>query len=326
MKKPSSQKRIVRSSALCTAVLTAALMLWGCGDADGGSPGVSAGELRWAPPELSEPRTIPLDEHYSYIRLAPTEDAVIKLPDAKKRGGVTIEGGNDIVLIGGEIAVPAGGEIESRYKTGLYIKGATGTVHVEGVRFGAARDAEWDAITINAPQATVQLENIRADRLRGRFDGFHADVVQPWGGVATLRINRLTASSNYQGLMIPIDRAPIGRAVLSSIDLRGLAEDADAGGHLLWLTSGAQSCTAYPVQLRNVYVEPRPGMSFGASLWPQRGRPPGCGAATRKGVATWPALPSVRGEVISGAPEGGPYVPVGVAGLDYASPGYLIKG
>jgi hypothetical protein len=317
---------MARSSALSTAVVTAVVLFWGCGDADGVSPDVAAGELRWAPPTLTEPQTIELEDGYTHTRLEPTEDAIVKLPDAKKRGGVTIEGGNDIILIGGEIAVPASEESEGRYRTGLYIKGATGTVHVEGVRFGAAAEAEWDAITINAPQAKVQLQNIRADHLRGGFDGFHADVVQPWGGVAVLRINRLTASSNYQGLMIPIDRGPIGRAVLSSIDLRGLTEGADAGGHLLWLTSGDRSCNAYPVQLRNVYVEPRRGMSFGASLWPERKRPRECRARTRHGVASWPALPSVQGKVFAGDPDGGAYVPVGVAGVGYASPGYLARG
>jgi hypothetical protein len=313
--------------ALAAALLLVILApLAGCG---GGATATVAAQgsgprLRWAPPHLDDPVTIRLGDGYTTSRLPPDQDAVIELPDTVKRGGVTIEGGHDVVIVGGQIAIPQGtpmGIENNRFRTGVYIKGATGTVHVEGVRLAAGRGVEWDAVDVAAPRATVQLENIRADRLHGSLDGFHADVVQPWGGVRNLRIDRLTASSDYQGVTIPVDAGPIGRAELGNVDVSGLGDGSGGGGHLLWLTSGTEGCDSYPVQLRRFYVEPRPQAKFSKSVWPQVKHPPGCAALVRRGTISWPQLPSVRGAVLHGAPSRS-FVPAGVAGLDYASPGY----
>jgi hypothetical protein len=306
------------------------LALCACGaKATEGTVATRVDPLRWPPPNLVEPVRIDLGDGYTNTHLSPETNAEIVLPDRDKVGGVTIEGGHNIVLIGGEITVPAGsppGAGNDRFRTGLYIKGATGTVHVEGVRFSGVPGAVWDAIDLAAPRATVQLENLRVDGVRGGFHGFHADVVQPWGGVANLRINRLTASSNYQGLTIPMDLGRIGRAEVSRVNLRGLDRDVDEGGHLIWLTSGASTCAIYPVQIRGVYVMPRADLGFGHSVWPQVGRPQGCGAHVMRGAAVWPALADVRGRVHSGNPPNGYFVPRGVAGLDYVSPGYRRRG
>jgi hypothetical protein len=315
---PHPSKAVVPSLVLALG----SLLLAGCGGGDADPPGEL---LRWPPPILSNPQRIELSQGYTHTTLALDEDAVIQLPAGKKLGGVTIEGGNDIVIIGGEIDVPASSPdagTGSRYRTGLYLKGATGTVHVEGIRFAGSKDAEWDAVNIAAPSAMVQLENIRVDHVRGSFAGLHGDVVQPWGGARRLRIDRMTASSNYQGLMIPVDLGPIGKADLSHVDLHGLDRDVEKGGHMLWLTSGASGCAAYPVRLRHVYLEPRSDLSLGGSVWPEAGRPAGCAARVTAGTASWPRLPDVQGVVRSGDPAGGPYVPFGTAGGDYVSPGY----
>jgi hypothetical protein len=283
------------------------------------------GPLRWAPPELRDPETIALDDGYTDMTLDPERDYVIELPHGDKHGGVTIEGGHDVVLIGGHVTLPPGappGAANDRYRTGLYLKGQTGTVHVEGLLLDAAPGVRWDAIDIDAPAATVQLENIRADGVRGGFHSFHADVVQPWGGVRALRIDRLTASSNYQGLTLPIDKGPIGGARISHVDLHGLAAGAQGTGHLLWLTTGSRTCHDYPVLLHDVYVSPRAGETLADGVWPQRGRPRGCAARVRRGVASWPRLPAVHGVVHAGSPPDGAYVPPGVAGAGYVSPGY----
>lgn len=304
------------ASVICVA-------LCGCGAA---SRQAGANELLWAPPSLTSPTKISLGDGYTDTVLGPSQDAIITLPKTPKEGGVTIEGGHNIVLIGGEITVPSGaplGPVNNRFHTGLYIKGATGTVHIEGVRFDAASNVLWDAIDINAPKATVQLENIRAEHIEGNFTDFHADVVQPWGGVKDLRIDRLTASSDYQGLTIPIDKGPIGSAELSHVDLYGLSDHVQQkGGYLLWLTSGTKTCTSYPVTLQDVYVTPSPKREFGKTLWPDGGLTKRCDAHVRHGTATWPGLPEVRGDVRAGPPPNGEYVPPDVAGIDYVSPGY----
>lgn len=314
-------------ACVAALLLSAFVALVGCGGsatttvaAQGPGP-----KLRWAPPHLDDPVTVRLGDGYTTTKLPPDQDARIELPDTVKRGGVTIEGGHDVVIVGGQIAIPPGtppGNENNRFRTGVYVKGATGTVHLEGLRLSAGREVEWDAVDIAAPEAIVQLENVRADRLHGSLDGFHADVIQPWGGVRNLRVDRLTASSDYQGVTIPVDAGPIGRAELVNVNIQGLGDGSGGGGHLLWLTSGTAECNAYPVQLRSFYVEPRPEAKFSKSTWPQAGHPPACGARVHRGTISWPLLPSVTGAVLRGRPPRGAFVPVGVAGLGYSSPGY----
>jgi len=267
-----------------------------------------------------------LGSGYNRISLDPARDYIVALPPTGAQG-VTLDGGHNVVLIGGRITVPAdlpAGRADDALRRGLYVKGATGTVHVEGVLFEGAPGAVWDAIDIAAPAANVQLENIRVEGVHGGFHSFHADVVQPWGGVRSLRIDRLTATSNYQGLMIPVDQGPILAAHVSRVDLRGLAVEVDGNGHLLWLTSGSRSCRAYPVDLFDVWVQARPGTTVRRSLWPEPGHPAGCAARARRGRVSWPRLP-VRGVVHAGAPPGGSFVPPGLAGPDYVSPGYRVE-
>jgi hypothetical protein len=303
-------------------LLAAVAALVGCG---GGATATVAAQgqgpkLRWAPPHLDDPITVRLGDGYTTTKLAPDQDARIELPDTVKRGGVTIEGGHDVVIVGGQIAIPPGtpsGIENNRFRTAVYVKGATGTVHLEGLRLSAGQGVEWDAVDVAAPAATVQLENVRADRLHGTLDGFHADVIQPWGGVRNLRVDRLTASSDYQGVTIPVDAGPIGRAELGDVNIKGLGDGSGGGGHLLWLTSGTDECDSYPVQLRHFYVEQRPEAKFSKSTWPQVGHPPACGARVQRGTISWPRLPSITGVVLHGQPPRGGFVPVG-----YASPGY----
>lgn len=309
---------------VAAAGLLALALTVGCGDSEA-RPDPGGGPLRWAPPNLVNPRRVQLGDGYTNTTLNPDRDARIILPKHDKVGGVTIEGGHNIVLVGGEVTVPPGGPpgVENdRYRTAIYIKGATGTVHIEGVHLQGYPGAVWDGIDIDAPEATVQIENVRVDGITGQYSGFHGDVVQPWGGVADLRISRMTATSNYQGLTLPIDLGPIGRAEISRVNLRGLDRETDEGGHLIWLTSGTVSCLAYPVRMRGVYVRPRSDHRFGHSIWPQTDKPGGCRAQLARGVASWPALVEVKGEVHNGSPPHGDFVRRGAVGLQYSSPGY----
>jgi hypothetical protein len=324
MKGSRPRRRLAVRGATAVALLFL-LTAAGCGESRTRADASSIEPLRWAPPNLVNPKRIELGDGYTNTTLGQNTDARIILPKHDKIGGVTIEGGHNIILIGGEITVPAGGPpgVENdRYRTGIYIKGATGTVHIEGVRLRGAPEAVWDGIDIASPEATVQLQNIRVDGVTGAFHGFHGDVVQPWGGVRDLRISRLTGSSNYQGLMLPVDLGPIGRAEISRVNLRGLDREVDEGGHLIWLTSGNEGCSAYPVRMRSVYIRPRADHRFGRSVWPEDDKPRACAAKLAGGEASWPALPQIRGAVRRGSPRHGDFVPRGLAGVGYSSPGY----
>jgi len=281
--------------------------------------------LHWAPPALVEPKTITLGTGYTHTTLLTNRDYIVQLPATKKVGGTWIDGGHNVVVVGGYITVPRGSSSASANETtALSIKGATGTVHVEGVLIDGSGGGEFDGVTINAPEATVQLENLRIVGVSGGYDGVHADVVQPWGGVRDLRIDRLTGRSNYQGLTLKPDLGSIGSAEIEEVDVTATTEGTiDRGGHMLWLTRGTNTCSTYPMTLSNVFVTPRPGKQLSGAVWPQKNFTGPCPANGSKSALGWPALPVLGGAQL-GPPSSGSYVPAGAAGINYQSPGYRI--
>jgi hypothetical protein len=279
------------------------------------------GSLRWAPPTLVNPTTIQLGQGVTNTVLDPAKDYIVKLPPYQKLGGTEIEGGHNVVIQGGSIAIPPGLSSDAE-RRGIYIKNNEGTVHIEGVLIQGLPGSIGDGIDISAPDSTVQIENDRIVNMSGGLSTFHADVIQPWGGVRDLRVDGLTGSSNYQGLFLAQDLGPIGRVELQHVNLSQTPGPYDGGGHMLWITSGASTCTSYPLSLSNVYIAPRAGRSLGTSVWPQIGSSLACpGVGSLDGSVSWPAL-SVSGGVNVGAPAGGDYVPDGLAGLAYSTPGY----
>jgi hypothetical protein len=274
----------------------------------------SQGPLRWAPPALVDPLVVAVEDGRRSITLDAGRDYVLDLPDHRREDGLLVKGGRNVVIVGGHVTVPADAD-EDWERKALSFSGQTGTIHVEGVLIDAA--GEGDGISVSAPDAILQLENLRIVGLRGSEDGTHADVVQPWGGVRELRIDRLTGSSHYQGLQLAQDRGAIGRAQLSHVDLTALP--GDGGGHMLWLT--LRDCDSYPVRLRDVWVRTRPSRSFRTAVWPEARGGVRCGGRERRRTVAWPRL-RVDGAVRSGRPPGGSFVPPGVAGPGYVSPGY----
>jgi hypothetical protein len=280
-------------------------------------PSPAGTSLRWAPPALTSPTVIELGTGYTYTRMDPARDYVIKLPPVKKIGATVLDGGRNVVVIGGQVTIPAdtpAGAANDSYRRALYIKNATGTVHLEGIEIDGSGGGESDAIAISAPNATVQVENVRAIGLRGGYSSWHADVIQPWGGVKALRVDGLTATSNYQGLQLNRDKGPIGSASLRRVDLAQSPGPYDRGGFMLWLTN---QCDGYPVGLDQVYVTPRAGRSVRDSVWPGFA----CDSQLSGGSLTWSGLP-VAGGVRGGPPPGGSFVPPGAAGALYRTPGY----
>jgi hypothetical protein len=282
--------------------------------------GVSGGfKLRWAPPVLTDPITIQLGTGSTTTTMDPIKDYIIEMPDTLKEGATVLNGGHNIVLIGGAAEVPASDASGGT----LMINGATGTVHIEGLLVDGDGGANADGIDIDAPQATVQIENSRIVNLTGSYTGFHADVVQPYGGVAALDIDHLTGSSNYQGLFLRPDVGPIGPVTLQDVNLSYTS--GTSGGYLLWLSTGCD--TSPSISLSSVYVQGRPAADLGHSIWPPDYEQPAgqtennCLATVTNGEGTWPSLP-VSGYVTNGAPPGGDYVPPGVTGIGYVSPGY----
>lgn len=287
----------------------------------GSGPRLGAGGvLSWAPPAgwTGFPvREVTATDSLTSVN-AKGGDVVVKLPSSHSVGPIAITNCRNAVLIGGSITVLPSAEVSGADQRAIYVKDCTGTVHIEGVHIrGDVSGSESDGIAVNAPEAVLQIQNVRVDGMRGGQGGNHADVFQPWGGVREFRIDRLTGSSNYQGLHIFETLGPIGRGVIRNTNIAGSDLNTDGGGYFIWMDCEDK----YPLALEDVYVKPRPGRPFNQSVWPSATHDE-CPGVFKSGMATWPQHPSVSGGVREGTPAGGDFVPAARVGLDYASPGY----
>jgi hypothetical protein len=247
---------------------------------------------------------IRLDTGPSYERLDPHVDYVVIFPSEPKIGPTVLEGGHNILIPRGHIVMePGESELERR---AIYIKNATGTVRIENVFIEGSDNAEFDAIAIFAPEAVVELINLRVEGVRGDFDGFHGDIVQPFGGVKKLRVDGLTGRSNYQGFYLQQTAGPIGSVSLRNVNLAYDVNPTNEVTFLLWL----DGCDTYPVTLRNVYIEPRNGQLVGThAVWPSEVQPRRCRAVQQGDEVTWPSVSEIDGMVIQGTPPAGDFVP-----------------
>jgi hypothetical protein len=263
--------------------------------------------LGWAPPKLRRPITIHATTRRRHLRLNNRRDYVVRLPRHGLRGlrGLIIEGGHNVVLIGGRITIPKPPRTpnpDDRLRRGLYLKGQTGTVHVEGVLIDGA--GLWEGINLDQRLgATVQLENIRVETLRADdevgFTDNHPDIIQTWAGPAVLRVDRLTGSTDYQALMLaPTEYGalrPPRRFEFRHVDL--VAKSAHpCNCQMLWAVG------SFPLALSNVWLRSHGHLTVAQSVEPKDGR--------------W-------ARVRAGRPPRGSFVPRGVAGSRYRSPGYL---
>jgi hypothetical protein len=264
--------------------------------------------LAWAPPRLRRPITIRVTPRRRALRLNNRRDYVLHLPHGGLRGlrGLVIEGGHNVVLIGGRISIPRPLKAHTpndRLRRGLYLKGQTGTVHIEGLLIDGP--GLWEGINLDERLgAVVQLENIRVETLRADdevgFTDNHPDVIQTWAGPAELRVDRLTGSTDYQGLMLtPMKYGGLGpprRFEFRHVDLVAKSTARPCNCQMLWAVG------SFPLVVSNFWLRPHRHLSVAQSVEPKDGR--------------WAA-------VRSGRPSEGSFVPRGVAGSRYNSPGYL---
>ena len=261
--------------------------------------------LAWAPPALTDPITIQISNANRDLRLDEKKDYILKMPATPltAKGGLVISGGRNVVLIGGAIEAPplaeAPGALERR---AVYLKGQTGTIHIEGLSIGGADLGE----AFNLDQrlgAILQLQNIRIEKVHGTRAGHHADLVQTWAGPAELRIDRLTGTTDYQGFFLLPNQHFDGPAP-KLFDFRRMnIKGSEQSGYMLW----TQTEPEFPVKVTDVYVAPSPAKVAQRDLivWPK----PSTGDRSWENVKV-------------GEPPGGDFVPAGVAGINYVSPGY----
>jgi hypothetical protein len=257
-------------------------------------------KLSLRPPKLHSPQTVNVTASHNLITLNPHHDYVIKMPSSALREPLSIAGGHNVVMIGGEINIPRLGKHASiDARRGLLLKGQTGVAHVEGLLIrgkGLTEGIDLD----QRLHATVQIENVRIVGVHARdeknFSDNHPDVIQTWAGPARLYVDRLTGSTDYQGLFLNPQQFG-GRKnrprlfSFSHVNIAGLP----TARYLLWRGS------PFRIRLSDFWLKPSRARPAAQSMWPS--------------PKVWPG-------VQLGVPASGDFVPVRRVGVHYVSPGY----
>lgn len=276
---------------------------------------------RWAPPDLADPLTVEVvDGKTSYGTYPADRDLMVVLPKAVRTKPVAVYGGRNVRVVGGHLAP----QLISGSKYALRFGHLTGSAFVEGVLIDGASE-HMDGIAAYGKKGTkpdIYIQNCRIVNITGTYEGVHGDIFQAQGPLGTIRIDGLTGSSDYQGLFIP-NQFGITKAEISRTDLTAaLTPTTGTWTHLLWL---ADTCKkTYPVMLSEVWCVPRPGQHLGICVHPRSDSSGTCAATLSPDQETlwWPERTRISGFVRAGLPPTGSFVPEGVAGVDYVSPGY----
>ncbi|HEV8450512.1 MAG TPA: hypothetical protein VGQ45_03700 [Gaiellales bacterium] len=292
-------------------------------------------------PTMTSPITIPLHVGSDSLQLDDSRDYILVMPSQKKTGPLYIRGGHNVEVIGGFMSTTTKGP-------NINISDDSGTrsgriVHIEGVLIDGSSGVPSDGIKIQAPNTIVQLENDRIVGLWGTLGGYHADVVQPGGGVKELRIDGLTGASHYNDLYLrreanPLE-PPIGKVTIRNTNMFGYvnSKGTSPATTIRGISIGTQSnppsddsqainCTLTdPLVLDNFWITPPTGVRPGQFEWPDdnmEGAASWCDSAFAAGSSTvsWPGLSSAKGGKVSGAINVGAhadFVPAGSVGLGY---------
>ena len=310
-----------------------------------------SGPLTWRPPTLTNPIVKTLCNCNIYngiiiVNLSIGQDYILQDPVVLTYP-VLIQGGHNIVWIGGEVRMPSGPNFGIKFIR--YAGFGGGTIHLEGIYLngidGVLNDGieggEWPSTyqpSGTLADATLQIENVRIDGLSGDSSENHQDCIQQYGGWKDLRVDHFTCQTLYQGFYLPWeDPASNNQGVLSHWDLRNAnlrdAPNSTGNGmqtliHFGDLGPGVFNATSHQQagNLANVYLNASQ-RSFNSETYPNNGTISLDGtvvnsAISPDGTITWANAWAVSGSVSPGDPPTGDYVPLGVAGLNYVSPGY----
>lgn len=365
------RKKMIASLALIVVILSAslaALISYNSRQSTDTDTGVSlelGNRLTWAPPEGWESyQKVTLAQAPSLMRTwngttctSKNNNLIIELPKDKPHyGTINLEGGGNIVIIGGEVQVRwtvsgAGSEVPIPARRAIKIADCQGQipgriVHIEGVKIGqdslsancsdstgtrVNNDSNCsdlsEGIQIAAPNTIVQLQNIRINHIHARdqvnFDDNHPDLIQPYGGYGELRIDKFTGSTDYQGFYLRSSYDPIGTTTIKRTNING---DPTAR-QLFWVHEDA---AAGHVFLEDLWGDVPANKSLNSSIWPNKNnsnisaRAQISFDANGREVVRWPtySAPTITGFFTEGTPPTGDFVKPTDAGFSYVSPGY----
>jgi prepilin-type N-terminal cleavage/methylation domain-containing protein len=194
-----------------------------CG-AEGQAAGVS--QLTWSPPTCGDAThgcvdlTLSDTGSHQNPSLSASNDYRIHLPAVPLRGGLTISGGHNVIIIGGEIDLTTPCDDSSSACHGINISrgAASGSVYLEGIyiKNPDATHSHYtgDGIDVDdSPGVTdVTMQNIRVEGIDGcdpiGDPAAHADVFQPYNaGGAKLHVDHFTGTTDCQGFQVDPDYA-----------------------------------------------------------------------------------------------------------------------
>lgn len=318
----------------------------------------ASGLLTWSPPECGgsdgltcTDLTLTDTGSNQNPALSSNVDYRIHLPaSGPLTGGLQIRGGHNVQIIGGEIDLTFPCSDSSSACHGINIsKSSGGEVYIEGVLIhdpdisqatgascpgGGMSCSTGDGIDVDelgtSTPSDIVLQNDRIDGISGCSGGSdHADVFQPYDAMsAHVNIDHLTGTTNCQGLQIDPDLAwgtygvnPAYTIKNANMDTLNNPYSGNGNRYQYWLTFST-ACESGPISLANVYAQEPDGTLNGNSVWPDTDQPAACKSVWSAPALSFPASPQISGVITQGLPPGGDYVPAGVAGTGYVSPGY----
>lgn len=286
-------------------------------------------KLRWAPPAQLSPTIVSVPDGFYSGSFGPTEDVIFNWPGDSRFSEFIATGGRHMRIIGGASAKGPGG-------SAIQIIGCSGSVFLEGLAIDAS-GSDIDGINACGDQSSpftnrpnVFIQNCRILGINGTNATNHSDAFQAQGAIGNLYVDRVTLSSNDQGISIFQNQFPTGSCFISRVNGTYTAIAGDPVTYLLWDMDQATHAPYQPVSLDQVYFSPRSAQNLSQCAWPAPGTLNSDGLAigsvTSDGwmTASWPALANIQGQLTSGAPPGGDWASAASVGLGYVSPGYQL--
>jgi hypothetical protein len=164
-------------------------------------------------------------------------DYIIQMPNSVVQATVKLNGGRNVVLIGGAIQLnsSANGTDCALFVTdsGANAPVSGRTVHVEGVNVTGGNvlgtsdggPGTGDGFDYSAPTANIHFQNCKATGLSGYHStgtpSYHSDISQNQGGALSVKYDHFTGTTNYQGFFCNPTPTAIGTAgvTISNTDL-----------------------------------------------------------------------------------------------------------
>ena len=290
-------------------------------------------------PQLSNPVVIQLHVGSDSLHLNDSRDYILKMPSQKKTGPLYVKGGRNILIVGGYMSTKTKGPNINIHDGDNAQSGRI--IHIERLLIDGSSKVPSDGIQIHAPKAIVQLKLDRFVGFWGTLSGYHADVVQPAGGVKELRIDGLTGSSHYNDFYLRRENNPlmpaIGKVTIRNTNMFGYTNSTIPHQTIRGIAIGTQGsppsddslkincAVTSPMILDNFWITPPQGRPTGQFVWPHiRMADPASWCDARYNSSThtmnWPNLSSSKGGPVHGAAHVGAhsdFVPSGAAGLSY---------